>query len=159
MSTPENKEFRCFFADSAVFWYSYPQYLTNSNLKAYWSYHFLKELNKILQAYLNILPKKKLLFCCHRLKIQKMSHFWHLMITILRVVIFAFQVFQNSVPWGRSSLHYVLVHKLYIYMPKMTFVTYCSQLSNQYGLNPIDYWLDFSILPNSEEKIEFFFKI
>ena len=45
-----------FFADSAVFLYFYPHYLTNGNSKACYSYHFLKKLNKIVQVHLNILP-------------------------------------------------------------------------------------------------------
>ena len=40
-------------------------------------HHFWKELNKIFLTHLHILPKLWLIFCCHRQKIQKMSHFWH----------------------------------------------------------------------------------
>ena len=35
----------------------------------------LKELDKIFQMHLNILPKLWLIFCCHQQKIQKMIHF------------------------------------------------------------------------------------
>ena len=62
-----------FFADSAGF---YPRHLTNGNFKAYYLYHFLKDLNKIFQVLLSILPKMWL-FGCHQQKIQKMSHVSH----------------------------------------------------------------------------------
>ena len=35
----------------------------------------LKEIDKIFQMHLNILPKLWLIFCCHQQKIQKMIHF------------------------------------------------------------------------------------
>ena len=43
----EDTEFHYLFADSAIFLYFYPRYLTNGNSKTYEPYHFLKELKKI----------------------------------------------------------------------------------------------------------------
>ena len=47
ISILEDKSFIIFFADSVVFLYFYPRYLTNGNSKTYEPYHFLKELKKI----------------------------------------------------------------------------------------------------------------
>ena len=40
-------------------------------------WYFLKELNEIYKVNLNILPKLRLVFCCHQQKIQKIYHLWH----------------------------------------------------------------------------------
>ena len=53
----------------------YHRWLTNGNSKTNWPCHFLKELKKILQVHLNVLPKLWLIFCCRQQKIQNMSHF------------------------------------------------------------------------------------
>ena len=80
MSTLENARLWYFFAESVVFLYFYPQYLTNRNSKAYQPYHFLKELSKIFQVHLNILPKLWLIFCCCRK--QKKLAIFDILVTI-----------------------------------------------------------------------------
>ena len=92
--------------------------------------------------YLNILPKWCLIFAVMSRKHKKWTIFYILMNTPLQVsiltwqmapffssthwdlsvgiFIFAFQDIQNSVPWGPPPpLHYVLVCKIQIYIPKM----------------------------------------
>ena len=47
MSTLENTGFGKFFADSAVLWYSYPQYLPNGNSNAYQPCYFLQSSSEM----------------------------------------------------------------------------------------------------------------
>ena len=99
----ENKGFRYFLLTQQFFWYFYHQYLTHVNSKAYWTYHFLKELRNIFQVHLNILSKLGLSFC-YQQKIQQMSHFWSLMTINLGVNIITKQItpFFSSTLWALS---------------------------------------------------------
>ena len=121
-------------------------------------HHFLKDLNKIFQMHVNILPKLWLIFCCHLQKIQIMSNFWHsnnynsrgkhdkwtnkwphfshilyeLYISILDFKTFKTQSHGASLLfWKFSSppLHYFLVDKIHIYMSKMTVLSLLTKLS------------------------------
>ena len=74
------------------FLYIYSQYFTKGNSKAYWTYHFLKELNKIFQVHLNILLKLWLIFCCYHQKIQERAIFDTLIAVTLGVNMIARQI-------------------------------------------------------------------
>ena len=132
-----------FFCPLSSFFIFLPQYLTNHNSKAYQPHYFPKELKKIFQEHLNKLLKLWLKFFCDQQKIQKMSHFWHLndhnsgskhdnqtndsifliyslnfihwYVSFLHLKTFKIQF--HEVP----SLHYALVCKLQIYMPRWHF--------------------------------------
>ena len=105
-------------------------------------YNFLKELDKIFQMPLNILPKLWVTLCCHQQKIQKMSsHFWRvydhnfgskhdnqtndpIFLFVLWALSFGIFHFRISKPSKFSSMGppfaYVLVCKIHIYMLKMS---------------------------------------
>ena len=73
ISALEDTGFHYFFADSEVFNIST---LDNSRTVTLKLIHFLKELKKIIQVHLKVLPELWLTFCCRQQKIQKINHFF-----------------------------------------------------------------------------------
>ena len=67
------QDFGNFCSLTSFFWYFLPQYLTNGICRAYLPNHFLKELNKIFQVDIIILPTLWLIFCYHQWKKHKMT--------------------------------------------------------------------------------------
>ena len=77
MPTIENTEFQYFFwwLSRFLFHISTLNVSMNGNSKAHQPYYFLKEINMIFQAHLNILPKLWLIFGRQQQKLQKLGHF------------------------------------------------------------------------------------
>ena len=107
-------------------------YLANGSSECTNSLHFLKELNKVFQMFVNIFSKLPLIFCWHHQKIQKMSHFWHfndhnsgsnLLFEFNPFLYFYFFFFVPSKlsSLGVHPMYYFLVCKMHIDMPKMPF--------------------------------------
>ena len=81
---------------------------------------------------------------------RKMTPFFHLLFEFYSLVyfIFIFQDLQNSVPWGPCPpLHYVLVCKIHIYMPKTTLSSLLTWLCFFY-IKFTNFWYIKSSVPN-----------
>ena len=146
MSSLENTRIPYFFAASVVFRIFLPSISHERQLQSLLTIHFLKELNKIFQVHLNTLPKQSKFLAVLSRKCQKWAVFDILITITLRVNItrqmthtlwalcllanflFAFQDLQNLFPWD-PPLHYVLVCKIYIYMPRMTLSSLSTKIS------------------------------
>ena len=123
-------------------------HLANNGWEPNNPYHFLKKLNEIFQMHLNILSKLWLIVCCHQEQIQNMSYFrhfndhnsggkhgnqtndpiflidslgpirWHISYLHLKKNAFLLLIFKIQCH-GVPLLHYGLVCKLHIYIPKI----------------------------------------